>query len=263
VNANVHPTIDRIADHEAGLLSVEQAREVAAHLADCAACRDIVTRLAEVSDLLEETGRVAPAMPADVAASLDAALARATAERRAGVPSLADRRTTGSPARADVRRPGRLLVGAAAAIAVFAVGGALVSNGLPGSSSPEDQTSAGSAADHEASGKAGGGAQQPEGSRSPTVGSLQQSGKPRLNRDNVADYAAALSMGTITEQRVRTACAGDVAMANGSVSGRKGKAVAGITFDGQDALLRVDRHARQLVVLACPGPTRVLYRSTY
>jgi len=56
-------------------------RSVATHVAGCPACQDIAASLRAVRDLLREEGRRTPPVPDDLPGRLDAALARASAER--------------------------------------------------------------------------------------------------------------------------------------------------------------------------------------
>ncbi|MFI2607970.1 hypothetical protein [Kitasatospora sp. NPDC018619] len=145
VPADDHPPVERLADLAEGLVDAPQ--DVAAlerHLDGCAECRETVDALAEVRTLL---GDVAAApMPADVAARLDAALARAAADRSAveaagpaPVPpsSAAPDRPADRPAGRSgaATGPGRsrprrrrlaLLLGTAAALAALGLGGALL-----------------------------------------------------------------------------------------------------------------------------------------
>ncbi|MFI8457974.1 hypothetical protein [Kitasatospora sp. NPDC085464] len=91
-HAGGHPPVDELADLAEGLIDSPAAVEALhRHLADCAECRETVDALAEVQELL---GTVeTPPMPADVAARLDAALARAAAEagdEATDVPGAAD-----------------------------------------------------------------------------------------------------------------------------------------------------------------------------
>ncbi|MEU6231995.1 hypothetical protein [Kitasatospora sp. NPDC047058] len=74
-----HPSVDELADLAEGLVEpAAAAGALRAHLAGCAECRGTAEALAEVQALL---GAVEPpAMPEDVAARLDAALAAAAAE---------------------------------------------------------------------------------------------------------------------------------------------------------------------------------------
>ncbi|MFJ9946376.1 hypothetical protein [Kitasatospora sp. NPDC091207] len=73
-----HPSVDELADLAEELVEPDAARALRRHLDGCADCRDTAEALAELGTLLGEVP--APAMPADVAARLDAALAAAAAE---------------------------------------------------------------------------------------------------------------------------------------------------------------------------------------
>lgn len=262
MNASMHPTVDRIADAQAGLLSAGEAREVAAHLADCAECRDIEVRLTEVTDLLGEGGRDVAPIPADVASSLQAALHRAGVERAAGVTSLTERRTMeGSGQAAAPHRRGRLLLGAAAAVIVLAVGGSVMSNGLPGSDPAADDSAAGGASEGSGSGGSATGDGQmsaPEGD-SPEKKTAKDA--PSLDQGSVADYAQGLAADTVPVAVPPTRCVAKTAMSGHTDAARTTDAL--VSFEGRDAVLMVDAQRRQLTVLACPGPTRVLYRSGY
>ncbi|RZS91217.1 hypothetical protein EV189_0451 [Motilibacter rhizosphaerae] len=67
-----HLDADTAADLAAGLLEPEQERRWQAHVSGCAACQDLLARLAAVSAAL--AGWAAEPLPADVAARVDAAL---------------------------------------------------------------------------------------------------------------------------------------------------------------------------------------------
>ncbi|MEU4299327.1 hypothetical protein [Kitasatospora aureofaciens] len=176
--ADAHPSVEELADLAEGLVEpAEAARTLHRHLNGCAECRETADALAEVQALL---GAVEPEpVPADVAARLDAALAEAAltetarteatggADRPQESPrrSPADARRTDAPATpvravpapsAPPSRPGSssgpgrprlrrrrfaVLLGAAAALAAFGLGGALLLDHSEGSG-----TSAASAA---------------------------------------------------------------------------------------------------------------------
>ena len=280
MTADWHPTIDQIADDEAGLTSADDSRAIAEHLAACSTCRETAEQLAEVSTLLAEAGATAEPMPAGVADALDQALATAAAERAAGVPSLDEHRahreergddqgsrSPGSRGADDgtsgSARRGRWVFGAAAAVAVFAIGAAVASNGLPGSSSSED-SSASSTADSDAGAGAAGDAAGGKAQTTPeaaTDGALHAA-KPSLNADNVDAYAKDLAEGrTKATASRRTTCGNVAAEPNDSALPSAVSSV--VSYDGERALLRVDPESRRLTVLSCPGPTRVLYTSTY
>lgn len=182
--ADAHPSVEELADLAEGLVEpAEAARTLHRHLNGCAECRETADALAEVQALL---GAVEPEpVPADVAARLDAALAEAAltetarteatggADRPQESPrrSPADARRTDAPATpvravpapsAPPSRPGSssgpgrprlrrrrfaVLLGAAAALAAFGLGGALLLDHSEGSGTsaasaglPEDQS---------------------------------------------------------------------------------------------------------------------------
>lgn len=66
--AELHPSVDELADAAEGLLDTERDREVVDHLGECASCRETFVALAEVSRVLAETP--VPVMPAAVASRL-------------------------------------------------------------------------------------------------------------------------------------------------------------------------------------------------
>ena len=79
-----HPSADQIADLLDGGLPAAEAMSVNAHLAGCAECSDLRSALVDVTAVLAEEGATEWTMPADVAASLDEALAGAAANRSTG-----------------------------------------------------------------------------------------------------------------------------------------------------------------------------------
>ncbi|MGW2370852.1 hypothetical protein [Kitasatospora sp. NPDC001683] len=158
--ADAHPSVEELADLAEGLVEPAGAAEALhRHLDGCAECRGTADALTEVQALL---GAVEPEpVPADVAARLDAALAEAaladrsaarSAQRPPERPRQASATTgrTGAPATpvravpapsappprpAASSGPGRprlrrrrfaVLLGAAAALAAFGLGGALL-----------------------------------------------------------------------------------------------------------------------------------------
>ncbi|MFF7453695.1 anti-sigma factor family protein [Kitasatospora sp. NPDC008115] len=143
--ADVHPDVDELADLAEDLLAPADAEALRRHLAGCADCRETVEALAEVRTLLAGAG--SPAMPADVAARIDAALAAAAQDDRpAPVPapapapsvrSVTPSASTAPPARPSTATgPGRtgrprrrraLLLGSAAALLALGLGGAFLS----------------------------------------------------------------------------------------------------------------------------------------
>lgn len=142
-----HVGNDLLADFLGGLLPADDEAWVAAHLRGCPTCARARDALLEVRALLRHAGAEPLPMPDEVAERLEAALAaesRARAERT-GVVSLRTaetRRTPGQtePAHRDRQdgrrrtsdrwaRPARLVLAAAASVAVLA-GGAVVARGL-------------------------------------------------------------------------------------------------------------------------------------
>lgn len=141
-DASAHPGLERLAELEEGLLDADDRARVAEHVAGCAQCHEQQALLTRTGALLRALP--AEAMPAEVAARLDAALADAGAAT-----------STTSPAGDIVplggaRRRWRLLPAAAglgAAAAVAAVVAVLVvgHNSGGGSSTPEQTTALGQA----------------------------------------------------------------------------------------------------------------------
>ncbi|MFJ4794698.1 anti-sigma factor family protein [Kitasatospora purpeofusca] len=143
--AGPHPSVDELADLSEDLLAPAEAEALREHLAGCADCRETVDALTEVRDLLGAAE--APALPSDVAARIDAALAAAAAAPTpatapAAAPAVpAARPAPGTPPKAPPARPaagtgpgrarrGRrrgLLLGSAAALLVLGLGGAFLS----------------------------------------------------------------------------------------------------------------------------------------
>ncbi|MFI2260187.1 hypothetical protein OHU45_18290 [Streptomyces tubercidicus] len=162
-----HPEVSEISELTDGLLSPSRSAELRDHLATCALCDDVYASLAEIRSLLG-TLPGPLRMPADVAGRIDAALAAealldstapvATAHvsrETATVPVVVSRETDeeaprrGTPPTRPAGRPRgssgpgrqtpggrasrarrwpRILLGTAAAAAVFSLGGLLVQN---------------------------------------------------------------------------------------------------------------------------------------
>lgn len=150
---NPHPDVMVISDLAEGTLPPGRAAEVGAHVESCTDCTEVLASLREIRDLLGDMPDPGP-MPADVAARIDAALVAETSTDPAlphvpretslpasfpvSVPTQSGSRTvdvprgTSTPAgrppaptgsgRSRLRRRG-LLIGAAYAAAVLALGG--------------------------------------------------------------------------------------------------------------------------------------------
>ncbi|NEB18971.1 hypothetical protein G3I46_21080 [Streptomyces coelicoflavus] len=147
-----HPDVAEISDLAEGILPSARTTDVRRHLGSCALCADVYASLEEVQSLL---GTLPPpaAMPDDVAARIDAALA---AEPQPGVaddahvsretsapvgrPAGHPRHSSTGPGRKDRRRGGRrriAVLGAVAAAAAIGFGSVIVSS-LTGGSQSED-----------------------------------------------------------------------------------------------------------------------------
>ncbi|MFE5258198.1 anti-sigma factor family protein [Streptomyces coelicoflavus] len=147
-----HPDVVEISDLAEGILPSARTTDVRRHLESCALCADVYASLEEVQHLL---GTLPPpaAMPDDVAARIDAALAAepqpgvaddAHVSREtstpAGRPAGHPRHSSTGPGRKDRRRGGRrriAVLGAVAAAAAIGFGSVIVSS-LTGGSQSED-----------------------------------------------------------------------------------------------------------------------------
>ena len=152
-----HADLDTLADLQAGVLDGPQADRVRRHVAGCRQCAATLDALDAVQGQLRSLPT--PAMPADVVARLDAALADlhaghpASAVSSAGAPtgpSARDPEDELAQARArHGRRLSRAIGAAAAAVVLLAAGGAIASvvrgSGTSGTSSASSTGSAASA----------------------------------------------------------------------------------------------------------------------
>ncbi|TJZ50193.1 hypothetical protein FCH28_23080 [Streptomyces piniterrae] len=173
-----HPEVAEISDLTDGLLSPSRTADLRDHLASCALCEDVYESLEEIRGLLG-TLPGPTRMPADVAGRIDAALAAeallnatspstgtlvsretsvapASVSRETDVESLTPgarpsrpagrprgasgpgRRTPGGRS-SRARRWPRILLGTAAAAAVFSIGGLLVQNAALNGSQASNQ----------------------------------------------------------------------------------------------------------------------------
>jgi hypothetical protein len=113
-----HLSADLIADLLDGSLAAAEVEPARSHLADCATCSAARDDQVFVATLLSEDAAVGIAMPSDIAIALDAAIVRASLERR-------DRPTEAAPATPSRwRAPWALkwLAGAAATVVVAGIG---------------------------------------------------------------------------------------------------------------------------------------------
>lgn len=273
----VHPTLDKVADLRERLLEPHQAAAVEAHLSVCADCAALLAALDDVSVQLADVGADLAVMPASVAADLDATLDRASAEREAGVPSLADRRTSDSlqPYRTPSRRPAWILIGAAAAVAVIAIPIGL-NNREPGSDLASD--SAGSV---EELGQRNLDEQGPRGAQEGSAGGAEGRTDPtgpasslpteearrveRLNPRNLAAFAARADSAQDTEvSEAPLAIAARCATYKSLTSADDKRAIAApARWRGKRAVVLVDLAASSVSVFDCRTPTEVLYSTNY
>lgn len=136
-----HVSTENLARFRAGDLSTGRSVRVAAHLRDCARCRETSEALAEVPTLLASVP--VPRMPAHLAARIETALAAESARRTATETDRpAQPAGAGAHAGGSRRRPRRSLLGvpalrlaAAAGAAVVVVGGGVALLSHAGSSS--------------------------------------------------------------------------------------------------------------------------------
>jgi hypothetical protein len=140
-----HPEAMEISDLAEGVLLPDRAAQVRSHIESCELCSDVLASIQEISSLLGELPPPGP-MPADVAHRIDAALAtealldstlprvpRETSPSQPGAASVP--RGTSAPAghpsaptgpgRATRRWRRALLIGAASAAGVLALGGVI------------------------------------------------------------------------------------------------------------------------------------------
>jgi len=173
------------------------------------------------------------------------------------------------------------VLGAAAAIAVFAIGGAIAANDLPGSSSSSTDTAAGSSsADQESAGArptpGGAAAQRQQGAggsgsdqndapllRGSQAYAAATAPVPDLSTNSVRDFAQELAAGSRLARRPPVECRIPYPAGTSSATGKASPVDALVAFEGMRALLQLDRADRTVTVVACPGPYRILYRSTY
>ena len=262
-----HSDLDTLADLHAGVLEGRSAERVREHVDGCPQCAATLEALDAVQGQLHSLP--APAMPATVAALLDAALADLPTDRPARTGA-----TAADPedelARARLRRGRRLsraVVAAAAAVVVIAAGGAIAS--VVGGGGTSETTSG-------AGGQAAGAPAPPEsavpGAKSAEGGSLaNDSTRPAVPDYDRASLRAALA--TIAAQgavpqatsvespTVRAACATIIPGAQGTL-----QATQRIRYEGRPAYVFVyadgDRLTGFVVTETCgsaPGrPATVL-----
>lgn len=261
-----HPTLDALAELHEGLLAPEESQRVSDHLSACVDCSAARDALADVTRTLDAAAREPITMPAGVAASLDAALARASSERSAGVASMAERRTpNGTRSTADRRRWSRLApVGAAAATALIlgAVGAQILGN----NSGRSDSATSSGAADEQSAplgqgedkalGETGGKAKSGEGHSDATQPSALQTVTPTT----LPAYARQL-MQSQRRHSLDTATASCADAAR--VIAPRASMAAVVRWEGTRAVVLLETKLRRARVVTCGSAPQELYRTPY
>ncbi|MBA3265947.1 MAG: hypothetical protein H0T14_06185 [Nocardioidaceae bacterium] len=267
-----HPTLDEIADLYEQLLEPDVAEPVQAHIDVCARCAAQLEALDAVSVRLAEIGAERAVMPASVMATLDSALGQASAERTAGVTSLADRRTAKTPRTSPAssrRRPAWMLVAAAAVAAVIAVpvGFELLPQGASDESSSADAGQAETSLARQESEDAGsGGGQEGAGagttpeSDSATLSSPETTLPARLTPRNLVDFALGAAP---VERETSSALAKCAGFEPFSRSTGDGVVAATARWRGERAVVLVDRRKSSVAVYGCATPGQLLYSTAY
>ena len=277
----VHPPLDEIADLQAQLLEPHAAASVQAHVSRCADCAALLAALDDISVQLTDVGADLAVLPASVAADLDSALERASVEREAGVPRLADRRTSDAPqpSRPPSRRPRWILIGAAAAVAVIAIPIGL--NNLEPESDSASESASDSAGsieelrqrdedEQDSAGAQEGSAGGVEGSIEPTgpassMPTEEAARVERLNPRNLAAFAARADSAQGTEVSgalldIAARCATYKSLASAD---EKRAIAAPARWRGRRAVVLVDQAESSVSVFDCRTPAALLYSTDY
>lgn len=253
-----HPELDTLADLDAGVLEGSAAQRVAAHVAGCARCGQVMAALGGVRADLRALP--APPLPAAVAARLDATLAELRTQPDEATPDRTDR-VTAAPADARVtdievarqRRWRRLRAagsGVAAALVLVVAGASVVSlvrsatdgasmSGAGGGGGSAEQ---GSTAEKQANRDS---AAVPDAAKPAPLPPLPdydaeslRAALPTLVKayavDRVTRTSAGGPAGAMADSGLRTACARTIPGAKGQVS-----AVRWITYGGRPAYVFV------------------------
>jgi hypothetical protein len=262
-----HPSPDELADLRADALSESRAAEVVNHLLTCAQCVSELAAIDEVHTLLTDAGHESIAIPEDVAAAIDAALATVSLERASGVPSLDERRAAGAAAAGAPDAPagpgrdyGSLWKKLAVAAAVVIVGGGGVA-GLTQIEQGNDMS-----ADSDSAADTGG--------RGPAELGTGMDGNPddspqgprvkpeRVTRDNLALYAQAFAVHPEAAY-ARPTDMMDAERVCPSVDLSGNALRAPVRFEGRLAYLVVKRGTREVSVYTCDSTPERLYRTSY
>jgi hypothetical protein len=251
-----HADLDTLADLDAGVLDGPEADRVREHLADCRQCAATLEALDTVQGQLRSLP--APAMPAAVAARLDAALADLRTERPvpAGGSTAADPEDELARARARRgRRLSRAIGAAAAAVVLLVAGGAIASIVRSGGADESTSGAAGSAASAPAQPQDSNGLVPKTANTGPDA--ADQAALPAYDRASLrAALPAIAALGAmprateLDDAASRAACAGSVPGATGSLRG-----IQHIRYEGRPAYVYVyadgDRLTGFVVTEAC------------
>jgi hypothetical protein len=271
LSSRAHPSPDELADLRADALEAERTAEVSAHVVACPSCSDELAAMAEVEILLAEAGHAPIAMPADVAASLDAALARASLEREAGVPSLEEKRAeriAAVPVRSGASRMSKLIPALGAAAAVVVIAG--IAYNLGTNQGADDSTAASDSAGQAPEAASASGGSGGDHDKSPTevgkggTNGLYRISPQKVTRNNLRDYASALAAApTAAFQDPHAAATGDTARVCPPVKLSEAKRRTPVQFEGDLAFVVVKTEAREATVYTCESPPERLYSTTY
>ena len=256
MTVQTHPSLDELADLREGLLPSARARGLAAHLRECDTCSQASAALDDVTRVLSVAASDPVPMPRPVAASLDAALHRASRERAAAVPSLSQYRASSRTDAAPARPPRWTWLAAAAAAVAFGYAGV---NLLDSTSDSDD--SAGSATD-----AAEAATDRLASRRAPAT---SQDGGPstgfrpegtgaddfRVTRETLPAFAVELASTSATDDRPGQECP--------SVDVNDDDRTALVRWRGARALVVVDRSTQRVTVYRCTGDAGRLFATRY
>lgn len=251
-----HPPAEQISSLLAGVLPSAEAMEVNAHLASCAACSAERNALLDLTALLADEGALPWEMPSDLAASLDTALARASAERAVGIASIDPAHTSAG------RQPWKWLAGAAAAVAIVGLGVAGL-RALPDHPASHNAgTASNSAAGRHATYAQG---QNPDGD-SVTAGlpSAGGSSSPGPSSPEVAPAISSTAEVPEIARRLSEDRAKAVSpRAAGCAVPLTGGAATFVRFKGHRAILTIAPDTRLATIYDCATATKTLFVTGY
>ena len=246
-----HADVDTLADLHAGVLEGAEAAQLREHVDGCRRCAEVLQALDAVAGQLRSLP--APAMPAAVAARLDATLADLRSDRPAStvpvppLPPVPDPEDELVVARARRgRRLSRAIGAAAAAVVLLVAGGAIVSIVRGGGTSTTASSGAGSAAsapvqpEQQSGPKSAGGGSFGNDSVGGAPGATPQAVLPAYDEASLRAALPAIAAGTarlaagMADPSRQAACADSIPGAAGSL-----RAVEHISYLGQPAYVFV------------------------